>query len=70
MLTLSSWNLLRYLSSVSSFAWVVTQDFNDLFDPSDKIGRVPHPVHLLNGFRDAIRESGLFDSLSSGCPFT
>ncbi|XP_019178334.1 PREDICTED: uncharacterized protein LOC109173550 [Ipomoea nil] len=65
-----SWQLLRTLSSLSTLPWVVMGDYNDILDQSEKYGRTPHPQWLINGFRDAVADSGLVDVPFSGHQFT
>ncbi|XP_057793280.1 uncharacterized protein LOC131009894 [Salvia miltiorrhiza] len=65
-----SWNLLRRLKDVNTLPWVVMGDFNDLLDPGDKRGSVPHPNWLFNGFREATLDCGITDIALNGYPFT
>lgn len=45
-------------------------DFNDMLDPTEKEGRVPHPLWCIEGFRDAVRFCVLEDIPSAGYRFT
>lgn len=65
-----SWILLRFLSRQSSLPWVVIGDFNDILRDSEKKGRCRHPNWLINGFREALGDSGLTDMAMEGHPFT
>ncbi|KAH9727416.1 reverse transcriptase domain-containing protein [Citrus sinensis] len=65
-----SWNLLCYLATISSLPWVCLGDFNDLFSNSEKRGRRAQPNWKLNGFREAMVDSGLVDLGMEGYQFT
>lgn len=56
-----SWDLLRFLASQSTKPWVVLGDFNDMLYAKEKEGRHIHPNWLLNGFKEAVHNSGLSD---------
>ncbi|XP_019177735.1 PREDICTED: uncharacterized protein LOC109172940 [Ipomoea nil] len=66
----TSWNTLRYLSSLNDLPWVLMGDLNDILDAREKLGRVPHPQWLIRGFREAVRASGLYDFPFEGYQFT
>ncbi|XP_024041771.1 uncharacterized protein LOC112098974 [Citrus clementina] len=65
-----SWNLLRYLATISSLPWVCLRDFNDLRSNSEKRGRRAQPNWKLNGFREAVADAGLVDLGMEGYQFT
>ncbi|XP_019163182.1 PREDICTED: uncharacterized protein LOC109159537 [Ipomoea nil] len=65
-----AWQLLRTLSARSQLPWVVMGDYNDLLDQFEKRGRVPHPGWLINGFREAVADSGLQDVPFGGHQYT
>ncbi|XP_073119607.1 uncharacterized protein [Henckelia pumila] len=65
-----SWNMLRVLSQRSALPWCCIGDFNDLLCHSEKRGRIPHPINLINGFREAVNDSGLIDLGMKGHWFT
>ena len=65
-----SWNLLRYLATISSLPWVCLGDFNDLLSNSEKRGRRAQPNWKLNGFREAVADAGLVDLGMEGYQFT
>ncbi|XP_019150233.1 PREDICTED: uncharacterized protein LOC109147050 [Ipomoea nil] len=65
-----SWDFLRSLKDTSDLPWVVIGDFNDLLHQSEKRGRRPHPVGLLEGFGEALMDCGLATIPMIGYPFT
>ncbi|PNX66302.1 endonuclease/exonuclease/phosphatase family protein, partial [Trifolium pratense] len=65
-----SWNFLRHLSHVSNIPWCIIGDFNDILSSDEKKGRVDRPNWLINGFRDAVLDSGLIDIHMEGYQFT
>ena len=65
-----SWNLLRTLSDVSSLPWVCIGDFNDLLAANEKRGKHKHPNWKLQGFKQAVSDSGLLDIGMEGYQFT
>ncbi|XP_074352417.1 uncharacterized protein LOC141691577 [Apium graveolens] len=65
-----SWEFLRHLSNLSTLPWVVIGDFNDILRATKKKGQHVHPNWLINGFRDALGDSGLIDLPMEGYPFT
>ncbi|XP_073124282.1 uncharacterized protein [Henckelia pumila] len=64
------WNMLQMLSQRSALPWCCTGDFNDLISQSEKRGRILHPTNLINGFREAVVDSGLVDLGMKGHWFT
>lgn len=50
----NSWDYIRSLASNSQLPWCIFGDFNDLLFATDKMGSIPHPPSLLEGFRKAI----------------
>ncbi|XP_019161998.1 PREDICTED: uncharacterized protein LOC109158536 [Ipomoea nil] len=65
-----AWDLLRSLSVRSRLPWAVMGDYNDLLDQFEKRGRFPHPEWLINGFREAVADSGLQDVPFGGHQYT
>nr|GMD95524.1 uncharacterized protein LOC109184723 [Ipomoea batatas] len=65
-----SWDLLRTLSTQNTLPWITMGDFNDLLCSSEKIGNVPHPQWLFQGFSDGIQISGLMNFYFGGFQFT
>ncbi|CAJ2655005.1 unnamed protein product [Trifolium pratense] len=65
-----SWNFLRRLSQSSQLPWCIIGDFNDILDAIEKKGRSERPNWLINGFRQAVLDSGLSDVHMDGYPFT
>lgn len=62
--------MIHNLASLSQLPWCVWGDFNDLMYASDKQGSVPHPQHLLEGFRVVIEECQLSEIDLFGGKFT
>ncbi|GAU38731.1 hypothetical protein TSUD_208420 [Trifolium subterraneum] len=65
-----SWNFLRQLSNASQLPWCIIGDFNDILSSDEKQGRSQRPQWLINGFREAVSDSGLVDIHWKGYPFT
>jgi exonuclease III len=65
-----SWDLLRTLSQDNSLLWCVMGDFNDILSNEDKRGRVDHPSWRIQGFREAVQDSGLIDMPLHGYSYT
>ncbi|XP_039684970.1 uncharacterized protein [Medicago truncatula] len=66
----AAWNFLRQLSHQFTGPWCIFGDFNDILDASEKRGRTTRPLWLINGFRQAVIDSGLSDVPIEGYPFT
>jgi hypothetical protein len=66
----ASWDFLRTLSHQSSLPWCIFGDFNDIMDASEKRGRTARSPWLINGFRQAVLDSGLSDIPVEGYPYT
>ncbi|KAG8654446.1 hypothetical protein MANES_05G130301v8 [Manihot esculenta] len=64
-----SWQQLRILASHHEAPWVCLGDFNDILLPSKKRSSHPQPSCLINGFRDALCDSGLIEFPMTGYPF-
>jgi len=64
----TAWNFLRQLSSQFLGPWCIFGDFNDILDASEKRGR--NIIWLINGFRQAVIDSGLSDVPIEGYPYT
>jgi hypothetical protein len=65
-----SWDLLRTLSQQSNLPWCIFGDFNDIMDASEKRGRTTRSPWLINGFRQAVLDSGLSDIPVTGYPYS
>jgi len=66
----AAWNFLRNLSEQYVGPWCIIGDFNDIMDDSEKRGRATRPRWLINGFRQAVLDSGISDVPLEGYPFT
>jgi hypothetical protein len=66
----AAWDFLRQLSNQFAGPWCILGDFNDIMDASVKRGRNFRPNWLINGFRQAVIETGLVDVPVEGYPFT
>jgi exonuclease III len=66
----ASWDLLRTLSHQSSLPWCIFGDFNDIMDDTEKRGSTSRSRWLINGFRQAVLDSGLSDVPVHGYPYT
>jgi hypothetical protein len=66
----ASWDFLRTLSQQYPLLWCILGDFNDIMDASEKRGRTTRSPWLINGFRQAVLDSGLPDIPVEGYPFT
>lgn len=67
---MEAWNMLRDLAGRSSLPWCIIGDFNDLMSANEKRGGRNHPRTLMQGFSDAILDSGLLDLGFEGEQFT
>jgi len=65
-----AWNFLRHLSNQFTGPWCIFGDFNDILDAREKRGRTTTPPWLINGFHQAVLDSGLSDVPVEGYPFT
>lgn len=65
-----SWALLSHLATQNNLPWAIMGDFNDLRDPSEKLGPNPHPPWLYRGFNDTITNCGLRDFNFDGSQYT
>ena len=64
------WDLLKSLSNRSNLPWCCIGDFNDLLAQTEKKGRLDHPNHLIQGFRETVEQCGLHDLGMKGYLFT
>lgn len=65
-----AWDFLRQLCNQFTGPWCILGDFNDIMDASEKRGRNLRSNRLINGFRQAVLDSGLVDVPVEGYPFT
>jgi hypothetical protein len=66
----ASWDFLRTLSNQSALPWCIFGDFNDIMDANEKRGRTARSPWLINGFRQAVLDSGLSDVPVNGYRYT
>jgi len=66
----AAWDFLRQLSVQFAGPLCIFGDFNDILDDSEKRGRNTKPRWLINGFRQAILDSGLSGVQVEGYSFT
>lgn len=66
----NSWDFIRLLASISPLPWCILGDFNDLLYSADKMGVVPHPQNLMEGFRKAIDDCLLSELNLHGGKYT
>ncbi|XP_074369830.1 uncharacterized protein LOC141711313 [Apium graveolens] len=67
---MEAWNMLRELSVASELPWCILGDFNDIVSLQEKRGGKQQPRRLMEGFWDAIMDSGLHDLGFTGDIFT
>lgn len=61
---------ISFVNNQTTGPWCILGDFNDIMDASEKRGRTVHSNWLINGFRQAILDSGLVDVPVEEYPFT
>jgi hypothetical protein len=66
----AAWDFLKLLANQFAGPWCIMGDFNDIMDASEKRGRNLRSNWLINGFRQAVLDSGLVDVPVEGYPFT
>jgi hypothetical protein len=66
----AAWNFLCQLSTQFSGPWCIFGYFNDILDASEKRGRTIRSPWLINGFQQAVIDSGLSDVQVEGYPYT
>uniref|UniRef100_A0A803NLR5 RNase H type-1 domain-containing protein n=1 Tax=Cannabis sativa TaxID=3483 RepID=A0A803NLR5_CANSA len=66
----ATWDLLRTLAAASNLPWCVMEDLNNVVSHNDKQGGNRYPDFLIQGFQQALAESGLQDMDLCGYPFT
>ena len=66
----SSLDSIRLSTSRSQLLWCIFGDFNDLLYPADKMGNIPHPPSLWEGFQKVIDDSLLNEVDLTGGKFT
>lgn len=64
------WDLLRTLARDANLPWCVIGDLNNVTCLDDKIGGDPYPPWLMDGFNEALRDSGLMDLQLTGHQYT
>ncbi|XP_074356478.1 uncharacterized protein LOC141696197 [Apium graveolens] len=65
-----TWDLLRNLSRDSNLPWCVIGDINNVVEVGDKVGGSQYPTWLIDGFNEALQDSGLIDMELIGHQFT
>lgn len=65
-----TWDLLRHLARDSNLPWCVVGDLNNVTSLKDKEGGNPYPTWLIDGFNDALHDTGLIDMDLVGHQFT
>ena len=56
-----TWDLLKYLSTLTSTPWLCIGDYNEILSAEEKDGRLPKPMHLMQEFRSTLLHCGLID---------
>ena len=56
-----TWDLIRTLHASSPFPWWLVRDFNDMLDPSEKLGHVSHLEWFFRSFREVTSDCNLND---------
>ncbi|XP_074353527.1 uncharacterized protein LOC141703748 [Apium graveolens] len=65
-----TWDLLRHLARDSNLPWCVVGDLNNVMYVNDKVGGLPYPRWLIDGFNEALQDAGLIDGNITGHQFT
>lgn len=65
-----TWDLLRTLANNNVLPWCLIGDMNNVLSQLDKQGGRPYPHHLIQGFKDVVKECNLMDMDLVGYPFT
>jgi exonuclease III len=66
----NAWDFLRNLASDTRLPWCIGGDFNDILFEHEKSGATERASWLINGFRQAVTDSGLTDIPMLGYPYT
>jgi len=66
----AAWTFLRQLSNQFAGPWCIFGDLNDILNASEKRGRNNRSQWLVNGFHQAVLDSGLSDVSTEGYPYT
>lgn len=66
----SSWRLLSYLSQLRPEAWLCLGDFNEIADPTEKVGGLIRNAAQMSAFRDTLSECPFSDLGYKGSRFT
>lgn len=56
-----TWDLLCHLAWDSNLQWCVVGDLNNVMSVKDKVGGLPYPRWLIDGFHEALQDAGLID---------
>lgn len=65
-----SWKLLKSLAERSQLTWCILGDFNDIMFVHEKKGGRMHLRALLEGFKNVVKDCGLYEVQSKGSEFT
>lgn len=65
-----TWDLLRHLARDSNLPWCVVGDLNNVTSQVQKNGGQPYPRWLIEGFNEALQDTGLIDMNIVGRQFT
>ncbi|XP_059436227.1 uncharacterized protein LOC132169166 [Corylus avellana] len=61
-----AWKLLRHLKSKALGPWMCAGDFNEIVDPSEKVGGKRRSNFLMENFKTTLEECGLFEVVTKG----
>uniref|UniRef100_A0A803PEP9 Endonuclease/exonuclease/phosphatase domain-containing protein n=1 Tax=Cannabis sativa TaxID=3483 RepID=A0A803PEP9_CANSA len=66
----NTWDLLRTLHGRSTAPWCLMGDFNNVLCQGEKLGGLPYPSWLIDGFQEVVQQCELIDLDLCGHPFT
>uniref|UniRef100_A0A803Q5Q7 Endonuclease/exonuclease/phosphatase domain-containing protein n=1 Tax=Cannabis sativa TaxID=3483 RepID=A0A803Q5Q7_CANSA len=66
----NTWDLLRTFHGRSTAPWSLMGDFNNVLSQGEKLGGLPYPAWLIEGFQEVVQQCGLIDLELCGHPFT